>query len=238
MPFEAYLTQADSKPRKARWLTGALSLTVHGSLLVGALVYSFWHVDVLSPPSVTVTFLAATPPPPPPPPPKRKAAQSKPKPTQEIVQPRTNQLVQPHAKEEPKPDEQDDGVEGGVAGGVAGGVVGAPPPPPPKPVDTAPRMLSPGVGAMQIITDPVKDPRYRVPIPEQLNRPGVRMFALVKICVSKDGNVVDVKLVKSMDPTVDPALRATAMSWKYRPLLVDDHPVPFCYNLRYDHQVQ
>jgi TonB family protein len=77
-----------------------------------------------------------------------------------------------------------------------------------------------------------------VRIPEQLNRPGVRMFALIKICVSKEGNVVDVKIVKSMDPSVDPLLKATAMSWKYKPLTVDDHAVPFCYNLRYDHQVQ
>jgi hypothetical protein len=99
-------------------------------------------------------------------------------------------------------------------------------------------MLSGAVGGMQLLTDPMKDPRYRVALPPAFNRPGVRLWALIKICVSKEGDVADVKLVKGMDPTVDPLLREKAMSWKYRPYTIDGRPVPFCYSLRYDHQVQ
>jgi len=246
MPFEAFLTQGKAKPRKARWLTGTVSLCFHGGLLVAAVAYSFWHVDELSPPTVTVTFLAATPPPPPPPPPKKRSSESKPKPTHEIVQPKVVALVQPkeEPKEEAKDDGEDDGVEGGVAGGVVGGVgegpAGTPPPPapPPKPETTGPKMLSGSVGGMQLLTDPMKDPRYRVALPPAFNRPGVRLWALIKICVSKEGDVADVKLVKGMDPTVDPLLREKAMSWKYKPYTIDGRPVPFCYSLRYDHQVQ
>jgi hypothetical protein len=99
-------------------------------------------------------------------------------------------------------------------------------------------MLSGTVGAGQMLTDPSKDPRHRVTLPPTLNRPGVRLWALIKICVSKEGNVTDVKLVKGMDPSADPLLREKAMNWKYRPYTIDGRPVPFCYSLRYDHQVQ
>jgi periplasmic protein TonB len=241
MRFEAFLTQGRAKPRKARWLTGSVSLCLHGGLLVAAVAYSFWHVDELSPPTVTVTFLAATPPPPPPPPPKRRSSDSKPKQTREIVQPKVVALLQPkeERKEEAKDDGEDNGVEGGVAGGVGEAPAGPPPPtPPPKPETTGPKMLSGNVGGMQILTDPMKDPRYRVAMPPAFSRPGIRLWALIKICVSKDGNVTDVKFVKGMDPSVDPLLREKAMSWKYRPYTIDDRPVPFCYSLRYDHQVQ
>ena len=211
--FEAYVNQNKSKPRIARALTGSLSLTVHGGLIIAGLIYSFWHVDVLSPPTVTVTFLQATPPPPPPPPPKKKAAsKAKTVATKEVVQPRANQIVQPKVKEErEEKEEKDDGVEGGVAGGIA---------------------------ATQLLTNPATDPRYRPQIPEQFSRPGVKLFALIKICVSKEGNVSSAKIVKSMDPAIDPLLTAKILTWRYRPITIDGNAVPFCYSLRYDHQVQ
>jgi periplasmic protein TonB len=239
MAFEAYLAQNKSKPRIARAVTGTVAITVHGALIVAGIIYSFWHVEVLSPPTVMVTFLQAAPPPPPPPPPKRKAVtKSKPVTPKEVVQPRANQIVQPRVKEERvEKEEKDDGVEGGVEGGIAGGVAPAPPPPPK--IDTGtPRMVSPGVASTQWLTDPGKDPKYRPIIPEQFNRPGVRMFALIKICVSREGDVASVKIVKSMDPAIDPLLTAKAMTWKYRPITIDGNAVPFCYSLRYDHQVQ
>lgn len=239
MPFEAYLTQNKTKPRIARALTGTISLTVHGGLIIAGLIYSFWHVDVLSPPTVTVTFLQATPPPPPPPPPKKKAAtKTKAVVAKEVVQPRANQIVQPKVKEErQEKEEKDDGVEGGVEGGIAGGV--APPPPPAPKIDTGtPRMVAPGVAATQLLTNPATDPRYRPQIPEQFNRPGVKMFALIKICVSKEGNVSSAKIIKSMDPAIDPLLTAKVLTWNYRPITIDGNAVPFCYSLRYDHQVQ
>src|SRR6185295_6350174 len=130
-------------------------------------------------------------------------------------------------------------VEGGVAGGVSGGALSAvPAATAPKPETTAPKMLAGNVGGMQILTDPMKDPKYRVVMPPTFIRAGVRLWALIKICVSKEGDVVDVKLVKGMDPSVDPLLKEKAMSWKYRPYTIDGRPVPFCYSLRYDHQVQ
>ena len=75
MAFEAFLNQRRAAPTRRRRVMVTLSLIFHGALLVVAFVHSFWRIEELSPPTVTVTFLSATTPPaPPPPPPKRKSA--------------------------------------------------------------------------------------------------------------------------------------------------------------------
>ncbi|MFZ5896655.1 MAG: energy transducer TonB [Myxococcota bacterium] len=249
MAFEAFLTQEKGRPKKWRRLTVTLSLAFHGALLIAAVVYSFWHVDELSPPVVTVTFLAATPPPPPPPPPKKKTASKvKPVTPKEIVQPKATDIIQP--KEKPEEVEHDDGVEGGVEGGVAGGVVSdvappkeAPPPPPPAPPpppkeDAPPKFVPPNVAAQQLLTDPRTNPAYRVIMPAAFSSAGMRLWAMVKICVSKAGSVADVKLIKGMDPAVDPLLLSKIRTWRYRPMSIDGQPIAFCYNLRYEHATQ
>jgi hypothetical protein len=104
--------------------------------------------------------------------------------------------------------------------------------------DAAPTMLSMAIAKSQLLTDPEKDRRYRFAIPPELNRAGVRMFALVKICISRAGDVRSATLVKSMDPAADPLLIAKVKTWKYRPFAINGHRVPFCYNLRYDVEIQ
>src|SRR4051812_4539029 len=56
--------------RGARRLTIVASVLVHGLAAVGAIAYSFWHIEEVAPARGTVTFVsaAALPPPPPPPP--------------------------------------------------------------------------------------------------------------------------------------------------------------------------
>jgi protein TonB len=250
MPFEAFLTQNQTRPKRGRRITVALSLALHAALATWAVVYSFWHVDVLSPPTVTVTFLNnAPPPPPPPPPPKKKTtAQTKPVTVREIVQPKANEILQP--KKPVEETKEDDGVEGGEEGGVAGGVVGgvaggvvqavatAAPPPPPKPEDVAPKFLAPNIAGQQLLTDPRKDPQYRVALPPALGSAGMRLWAMLKVCVSEEGNVSDVKVIKSMDATADPLLQAKIKTWRYKPVSIDGHAVRFCYNFRYEHVPQ
>ena len=99
-------------------------------------------------------------------------------------------------------------------------------------------MISMAVAKSQLLTDPEIDRRYRFAIPPELNRAGVKMFALIKICVSRSGEVRSATLVKSMDPSADPLLIAKIKTWKYRPITIEGHPVPFCYNLRYDVEIQ
>jgi protein TonB len=252
MPFEAFLTQQQTRPTRARRVMVALSLVLHGGLVIAAVVYSFWHVDVLSPPTVTVTFLNNAPPaPPPPPPPKKKTAtQTKPVTVKDILQPKANEIVQPKTKqvEETKEDDgEEGGEEGGVAGGVVGGVIGgappgAPPPsarpPAPKPEEVAPKFLPPNIASQQLLTDPRTDPRYRVALPPALGSAGMRLWAMLKVCVSEVGDVSDVKIIKSMDATADSLLQAKIKTWRYKPVSIDGHAVRFCYNFRYEHVPQ
>jgi protein TonB len=237
MAFDAFLTQEKAKPKKWRRVTYTVSAAFHAALLVGGAIHSFWHVDELTPPNVQVTFMSAAPPPPPPPPAARKKTQTKvkPRPT-EIVQPKPDQIVQPKEKEpEEEPDDGvEGGVEGGVAGGVVGGVVGAPPPPPP-PVQ---QLLPPNVGKGQLAVDVQNDPRYKPGLPAQLNRAGMVIWGLFKICVSADGAVTDVKTIKAADPLVDADWIAKMRTWRYRPYSINGRPVPFCHPMRLEVRAQ
>jgi len=240
MAFEAFLNQRRAAPTRRRRVMVTLSLLFHGALVVAAFVHSFWRIEELSPPTVTVTFLSATPPPPPPPPPpKRKSTpKTKPVPQKTLSQPKPNEILQPREKPVEKPDDdkgEEGGSEGGVEGGVSGGVVGAAPPPPPPPPkkDDPPRLLPPAVAANQLLTNPLNDPQYRVVVPDAIR--SMRLWAMLKICVSKEGNVSDVKLIKGMDPMVDGLLVDKIKTWKYKPANIDGHNVSFCYMLRYDH---
>lgn len=229
MAFDAFLQQDKAKPKKWRRITYTISIVFHAALLMVGAIHSFWHVDELSGPNVAVTFMSGTPPPPPPPPPakKKKTTQTKTRPT-EVVQPRANQIIQPKEKEEP-PEEEDDGVEGGVEGGVVGGVVGGTVGGTPN-TQTA-TLLPPNVGSGQRISD-INDPRYKPGLPPALNRAGMTVWGLFKICVSPQGKVTDVKVLKSADKLVDDDWIAKMKSWEYRPYSINGRPVPFCHPMR------
>jgi protein TonB len=231
--FEHFLTQEKVRPKKWLRITIIASVAWHSALLVIGVVYSFWHVDEISPPSVNVTFLSAAPAPPPPPPAaKKKQNVVKPKVPTEVVQPRANQIVQPKEKPPPEPEEEDDGVEGGVEGGVHGGVVGSA-----GPAVEAPRMLPPNVAKGNLLIDPQSE-QYRPKLPPALNRAGARLFAMVKVCVSKEGRVDNVSFLKGADPLVDAEIKTKVMTWKYKPYAIDGRPVPICFVMRLDMSAQ
>jgi hypothetical protein len=54
------------------------------------------------------------------------------------------------------------------------------------------------------------------------------------ICVAADGKVASVKLLKSADPAIDPQIPAVLGKWRFRPLLVNNRAVPFCYTTQYE----
>jgi protein TonB len=239
MAFESVLSRERRRPQ--RWRRAALlaSLVIHGGVLAVGVVYSFWRVEDLPLPSVSVT-LAAGPPPPPPPPPAARRSSSTPK--TRPSQPKPETLVQPdqRPKEPPKPQEEtkeedgaevggvEGGVKGGVQGGVVGGVLGAP-----LPKDTGPRMISPQIAKGQLLIDP-NDERYRVSLPPALARAGMRFAALLRLCVSAQGTVTEVRILRGADPAIDPQIPTVLGRWRYRPYQIDGRPVPFCYLLRYE----
>jgi protein TonB len=225
MAFDAFLYQDKAKPKKLIRVALGAAVVLHAGLVTAGGIHSFWHVDELSPPNVAVTFLSGTPPPPPPPPPpKKKKSTPTQKPTQ-IVQPKANAIVQPKEKEEPE--EEDDGQEGGVEGGVAGGVIGAVP----VAQETA-KLLPPNIGKGQWAVDVFGDPRYKPTLPPALNRAGMVVWGLFKICVSAQGTVTGVSMLKPADPLVNDMWIAKMKTWLHKPYSINGRPVPYCYPVR------
>jgi protein TonB len=248
MAFEAILSEQRAKPKGWRRVTFVVSIALHVAALVAGLVHSLWQVDEMPMPSLQVMLADAPPPPPPPPPPAaKKAHESKPK--TRPVEPKTQELVVPKdtPKEQPKPEAEETadgadnsqpggvqgGVVGGVQGGVVGGVVGSPAPPPPPPKPSGPKLVSAKLGRGQLLIDP-NDERYRVKLPPPLARSGETYVAMLKVCVSAQGAVTSVQLMKSATPAIDGQFPSVIGRWRYRPLIADGAPTPFCYPLRYE----
>ena len=247
MAFEAILQQEQAKPKRWRRATLIVSLAVHVVALSAALVHSVWQVEEMPMPSLQVTLTAAVPPPPPPPPPAARKASGESQPKKHSVEPKPQELQVPKEvpKEQPKPEAQVEGAVdngepngqvggqvGGVQGGVVGGVLGAPPPPPaPKP--TGPKIVSASVGRGQLLIDPNSE-RYRVKLPLALARTGDTYTAMLKLCVSAEGGVTSVQVLKGAGAALDGQFPSVMGRWRYRPLIVDGVPTPFCYLLRYE----
>jgi hypothetical protein len=252
MAFEAFLTQKRDRRRPTFWrrMTVVLSLGLHGVLLVGAGVYSFWRVDEVPPPSVFVTFMggaheAA------PPPPERPARREPPRPkvrAEKTEQPKVPALMQPHdpTNDRPPPPSSElaresevfgtqEGAPAGMLGdmGVAAVATVAPPPrrrPEPLP-EIKPVTLPPSAASGQRITD-INDPRFRPSLPAPLNRAGVMLWGLFRICVGADGSVRNVAVLKPAEPRVDGDWTRVIQTWQYRPYQIDGHPTPFCHTMR------
>lgn len=130
--FDRYL--ADQQPNwKRRWLSIA-SIFLHGAVGAAVIGYTFFHVEEIAPPALSLTFFNSAPPPPPPPPPPAGGSSSPQQPkTKKIeIKPDVSKLVQPtevkpveeKPKETPTEDSNEKGEEGGEKGGVVGGEKG------------------------------------------------------------------------------------------------------------------
>ena len=221
--FDRYVQ--GTKPSWKRRAVLTASLALHGVAVIALVIYSFVHVEEITPPALSLTFFSAPPPPPPPPPPAaHKKVEHKIE--KKIVTPTTvPQLVQP--KEEEKPDEdsgEEGGVEGGVAGGVAGGTVGGvvggtgtPPPVKPKNVPVAKFDAERISGAMPSLPDIVKIQRKGT---------GDAIF-LAKVCVDQGGNVSQISIMQGI-PGADQQIMQTVRSWKFKP-----QQIPMCSLTRF-----
>jgi periplasmic protein TonB len=246
MAFEQFLNQKQGPGTRSRWrgLTYLLSLSLHGALLLTLLVRSFWHVDELEPRGVPITLMFLRPPPPPPPAPAQTRTAPDPRPkVAQVLRPRRPALVQPvERKEAPAPREEatasrdESGQPGGVEGGVPGGAPSAitalaPAPPAARPIDPMPVMLAPNVGTGQRLSD-LNDPRFRPILPPSLNRGGMVVWGLFRVCVTTGGRVKDVKILRSADALVDSNWSQVIQRWEYRPYSMDGRPVAFCHTAR------
>jgi len=229
MAFETFLTVDKQKPKKSRRLMFAVSLTAHAALLAVGVATSFASVEELAPKNCQLVTIMTLPVPPPPPAGKKGPPKTKPKTVARVVPPRNSIVAPPeHTKEEPAQEEPGDDPNGdpnGVAGSHGEG-------PGTTPVETIPN-VSPSVARGFLAIDP-QDRQYRPQMP-----PGYRgqsVWALMRVCADRNGNVVEVKVLKGYDAAVDAAFVSALRTWRYTPFKVDGRPVPFCTNVRYEVQ--
>jgi hypothetical protein len=87
--------------------------------------------------------------------------------------------------------------------------------------------------------DEAKNLRIHDPLPslpEPLRASRVTKAVLFEICVSEKGAIESVTVPDASGGVLVNALRTAIWSWRYRPLLIDGSPTPFCHStrIRYD----
>jgi len=174
-----------------------------------------------------LAFVAAPAPPPPPPPPPAPAA-AKPKQPQAARPVATEkEFVAPLEAPSKITDLPDDegfdvgvpgGVEGGIPGGVIGGVVGglpeAPPPPPPVQEKT-PVRVGGQINAPQLIRR--VEPYY----PSLAVEAHIQGVVILEAVVDKDGQVAEVRLLRSAHKLLDREAEIALRLWRYSPLVLN-----------------
>ena len=181
-----------------------------------------------------MVFVAVPPAPPPPPPPPvaTKPKTTPPKATAVTAKQLVAPIEEPARLEALPDDEGEDfgvagGVEGGIPGGVVGGVVGglpeAPPPPPPAP-PAAPRMPV-RVGGQ--ITPPQLVKRVEPEYPLLAVKAHIQGVVILEATVGEDGEVMAVKVLRSVNPLLDREAERAVRQWRYSPVVLNGIPVPF-----------
>jgi protein TonB len=228
--FDTFLL-AGQRPggRRTRAVTHAFAVALHAAAVAAAVVYGPRRVEeAVAAPAVPIFIRAPLPAagaPAAAAPARPKTRTPRPKVTRRalalVQQPKEVPPEAPQATDSAAPDDAriDDGGRGGGGGKGPGGGGGD-------------HFIAPNVAIGQLAIDPHVDP-HRVRLPPALARAGLQVWALVRVCVDRDGRVDDVHLLKSADPVVDPLIVAALRTWRYRPYQVNGRPVPFCTNIRY-----
>jgi protein TonB len=231
MTFEDFLTHDKRNPKRGRRLTFIISLAAHGVLLALGVAHSFAQVEELSPPSVPLVFLQA---PPPPPPLLGGGRRTPPKvttPRPKVAQPELQQPSKDPPKETETPKTDGPVGPGNDPNGSKTGIIGS------KGiteiVEPPPTLVPPSVARGQLAIDPQAEP-YRVKLPGALATSGMQLWALVKLCATRDGQVESATIVRPADPMLDPIIAETLRRWRYHPYTVNGRPVPFCTMVRYE----
>jgi protein TonB len=211
--------------------------TVAQVIVVGLVVMvpMLFVTDRLPEVPTMMAFVAAAPtPPPPPPPPAPAAAAKKPKPTPPSAAPvdRAEFLApieEPSEITQLPSDEGEIGVPGGVEGGIPGGVIGGvlgglPEPPPPPAPAPAPRTPV-RVGGQ--ITQPQLIKRVEPEYPPLAVKAHIQGIVILEATVNEDGDVTEVRLLRSANPLLDKEAIAAVRQWRYSPIVLNGVRVPF-----------
>ena len=228
------------------------SVVVHAAAIAGLIVYSFFHVDEVSPPPLSITFFSVMPPPAPAL--RRGTAHKDPgpsKPKPRVTPPQPTAIAQPVT---PKPEEakssevavdkvstddgpvgdpkgSDRGSEFGKEGGLedcpecTGVVVGVPrtaAPPPP------PRKPWKNIPHELDLDEVLYRPDPHLPDVVKLQRKGTgESTFMAKICVDQEGIVERVDVLQGITGA-DEAIKGTVQQWRYKP-----QSIPVCFLARW-----
>jgi protein TonB len=121
------------------------------------------------------------------------------------------------------------GVVGGVSGGIPGGTLGGTGAGPPSAAPVGARFLPPQMGAAQKLSGP--DPDFPAVLRATA---GMKYSVKAKVCVGTSGSVDGVVILKHGPPMLDGSVSAAVKAWRFRPLVANGTPVPFCYFANFD----
>jgi protein TonB len=257
--FEAFRARESSRSRRQRRAALVLVAVFHGVLIAAGVVYSYWHVEELTPPTQRVTFMSAPPPPPPPPPPpggggarpKKVAVKAKVEPIPE----KPPEIVQPSEKVKPKREfrkhtdeyvEEDDaktalgsgkgkideGDDDGEEGGVKGGQKGGVIGGTIGGTGTTPsvaKIVAPDVGMAHRLN--CAKPEF----PAFVIKAGLTYSVLAKICVSATGVVDTITILRhATDSVLDDSVVKSERVCHYRPFMFGSLPAPTCFVVNFE----
>jgi protein TonB len=259
--FEHSLIDLEAKPStRRRWLSLPIAVGLHVAGLTAFAFASYWNVGAVLDPSVNmgpVTFFEL-----PPPPPGGGGRQPKPQ-TQEIKkaaapQPPTKP-IQPTADAVPDkppapasndavrdvtqglptggPTTGDDIGTGNGTGGSGDGIGigkghGDGPTEGPGIGETAPIHLSFGMTRPEVLYQ--VQPRYS----EQARRAGVQGMVIVEAVIDEQGQVTKVRLIRGLPMALDQAAMQAVQQWRFKPAMLNGHPVKVFYTLTVNFTIQ
>ena len=230
--FEDVLIESGKqKGRGRKVLSLPVSLALH-VLVIGLVVgASIWFVEDVPEPPIPVTFYAAAPPPPPPPPaaapkpaaPKPDTAKPVPVKPSEMTAPTVIPEKIPEPLAAPEVEAPTEGVEGGVEGGVPGGVPGGV-------MGGVVGGTGPGTGDEPLrVGGDVKAPqlinRVEPSYPEAARKARMEGVVILEAIITANGNVEEVKVLKSVNPLLDAAATRAVQQWRYRPATLNGRAV-------------
>jgi periplasmic protein TonB len=248
--FEKFVGSNVETRRQRPKMIAAISVAVHAGFLLGLLVHGFWQVDRLGMPKREISVAVAPALPPPPaapepsivkPPPDRKVRVA----PRDATQP-VNAVV---AEEEIEIVTEDPGAFGVQGGSPTGrspfGVITTQPvvpvlrlePPPAPELPRQPRTVPPTtIEAQRVAGEKFIQPDEATKL--QMARDGrERVQAMVKMCLSAQGDVTSTRLGQSSGyDEYDALIMGTMQAWKYRPYLVDNQPAPVCTQVTFIYQ--
>jgi hypothetical protein len=230
--FQTFLGGSQGRPRR-RPLAMAFAVTLHAALLAIGLFWNAFTVEELKVPTLAVPIFFPTIQAPADRP--RGNGSKNPTPAKAPRPTRSKTITQPVDRPDPKPAASNDPPvnheqEGppGEPGDPGTGEGDCPPGAPcGGKIVELPKLLPPNIGERRCVDCPLPH------LPPQISHLMARAELLMKICVNEKGAVTSTSVIRGIDAAADPGVQATVAGWRFSPMEVNGHPVPFCYVSRF-----